>query len=164
MELLLLLVILPAVQDQNHTREWLKNCIRGWCSVAAWIYDIRSYLFGDVDDEENGVVAEVGVVEAADADEEDNVAEEVEDEDEPPLFEAPYYAEADPDPVAPAVADGDVPAVAPFADAAIGAGIGGDGGLGLGAAHQAMLQRDGPTGTQPYIRPSWFPLRVRKCA
>ena len=29
MELLLLLVILPAVQDQNHTREWLKNCIKG---------------------------------------------------------------------------------------------------------------------------------------
>ena len=41
MELLLLLVILPAVQDQNHTREWLKNCIRAWCSAAAWILDLR---------------------------------------------------------------------------------------------------------------------------
>ena len=47
MELLLLLVILPAVQDQNHTREWLKNAIRAWCSAAAWILDLRSYLFGD---------------------------------------------------------------------------------------------------------------------
>ena len=41
MELLLLLVILPAVQDQNHTREWLKKCIRAWCSAAAWILDLR---------------------------------------------------------------------------------------------------------------------------
>ncbi len=30
MELLLLLVILPAVQDQNHTREWLKALIKAW--------------------------------------------------------------------------------------------------------------------------------------
>ncbi len=30
MELLLLLVILPAVQDQNHTREWLKAIIKAW--------------------------------------------------------------------------------------------------------------------------------------
>ena len=41
MELLLLLVVLPAVQDQNHTREWLKNAIRAWCSVAAWLLDLR---------------------------------------------------------------------------------------------------------------------------
>merc|ERR1719436_2295062 len=47
MELLLLLVVLPAVQDQNRTREWLKNAIRAWCSAAAWILDLRSYLFGD---------------------------------------------------------------------------------------------------------------------
>merc|ERR1712088_243577 len=48
MELLLLLVILPAVQDQNHTREWLKHLIRAWCRVAGYILDLRSYLFGDV--------------------------------------------------------------------------------------------------------------------
>ena len=35
MELLLLLVVLPAVQDQNHTREWLKKAIRAWCEAAA---------------------------------------------------------------------------------------------------------------------------------
>ena len=30
----------------------------------------------------------------------------------------------------------------------------------LGAAHQALLQREGPTGFQPYNRPNIFPLRV----
>ncbi|XP_017767237.1 PREDICTED: E3 ubiquitin-protein ligase MARCH6 isoform X2 [Eufriesea mexicana] len=30
----------------------------------------------------------------------------------------------------------------------------------LGAAHQALLQRGGPTGFQPYIRPHWFPARL----
>ncbi|KZC11858.1 E3 ubiquitin-protein ligase MARCH6 [Dufourea novaeangliae] len=30
----------------------------------------------------------------------------------------------------------------------------------LGAAHQALLQRDGPTTFQPYIRPRWFPARL----
>lgn len=57
MELLLLLVFLPAIQDQNHTREWLKWMVQKWCAIAAWTLDLRSYLFGDVpidnqDDEE----------------------------------------------------------------------------------------------------------------
>ena len=43
MELLLLLVILPAVQDQNHTREWLKTAIRAWCSCMAWTLNLRYY-------------------------------------------------------------------------------------------------------------------------
>ena len=30
----------------------------------------------------------------------------------------------------------------------------------LGAAHQALLQREGPIGFQPYIRPRWFPARL----
>jgi len=30
----------------------------------------------------------------------------------------------------------------------------------LGAAHQALLQREGPTGFQPYVRPRWFPARL----
>ncbi|XP_059140902.1 E3 ubiquitin-protein ligase MARCHF6-like [Physella acuta] len=33
-------------------------------------------------------------------------------------------------------------------------------GDGLGAAHQAMLQGGGPTGFQPYKRPSFFPARI----
>ncbi|XP_076293390.1 membrane-associated ring finger (C3HC4) 6 [Lasioglossum baleicum] len=32
--------------------------------------------------------------------------------------------------------------------------------LDLGAAHQALLQRDGPTTFQPYVRPRWFPARL----
>lgn len=30
----------------------------------------------------------------------------------------------------------------------------------LGAAHQALLQREGPTGFHPYVRPRWFPARL----
>jgi E3 ubiquitin-protein ligase MARCH6 len=30
----------------------------------------------------------------------------------------------------------------------------------LGAAHQALLQREGPFGFQPYVRPKWFPARL----
>jgi E3 ubiquitin-protein ligase MARCH6 len=45
-----------------------------------------------------------------------------------------------------------------------GAGEGGEGGEGgqleLRAAHQALLQRGGPTGFQPYHAPSLFPLRL----
>lgn len=31
---------------------------------------------------------------------------------------------------------------------------------GLGAAHQALLQRESPTGYQPYERPRWFAARL----
>ena len=31
---------------------------------------------------------------------------------------------------------------------------------GLGAAHQALLQREGPAGYQPYLRPSFFFCRI----
>lgn len=30
----------------------------------------------------------------------------------------------------------------------------------LGAAHQALMRRDGPAGYEPYVRASWFPLRL----
>ncbi|XP_066997682.2 E3 ubiquitin-protein ligase MARCHF6 [Anabrus simplex] len=33
-------------------------------------------------------------------------------------------------------------------------------GGGLGAAHQALLQREGPTGFEPYVRPRWFHARL----
>lgn len=39
-------------------------------------------------------------------------------------------------------------------------GVAGIGAGGLGAAHQALLQREGPTGFQPYERPRWFPARL----
>lgn len=41
-----------------------------------------------------------------------------------------------------------------------GGGVAGIGAGGLGAAHQALLQREGPTGFQPYERPRWFPARL----
>ena len=100
MELMLLLVILPAVQDQNQGREWLKVIVRQWCRLAAWILDLHSYLFGNL---------ESPVVEAREA---------------PPLH---------------------------INDDAVG---------GLAAQHQAMLQREGPTGFQSYNKPQYFSARI----
>uniref|UniRef100_A0A0K2V986 RING-type E3 ubiquitin transferase n=1 Tax=Lepeophtheirus salmonis TaxID=72036 RepID=A0A0K2V986_LEPSM len=52
MELFLVLVILPALQDHNNMREWLKRAIRLWCLGASGILDLKSYLFGDEVDAE----------------------------------------------------------------------------------------------------------------
>ena len=48
LELLLLQVVVPALLEQGHTRQWLKNLVRVWCIGAAWVLEIRSYLLGDV--------------------------------------------------------------------------------------------------------------------
>jgi E3 ubiquitin-protein ligase MARCH6 len=48
LELLLLQVVLPALLEQGHTRQWLKAMVKGWCVVAALLLDLRSYLLGDV--------------------------------------------------------------------------------------------------------------------
>lgn len=48
LELLLLQVVLPALLEQGHTRQWLKALIRAWCVAAAWLLNLRSYLLGDV--------------------------------------------------------------------------------------------------------------------
>ena len=48
LELLLLQVVLPALLEQGHTRQWLKVLIRAWCIIAAWLLNLRSYLLGDV--------------------------------------------------------------------------------------------------------------------
>ena len=137
MELLLLLVILPAVQDQNHTREWLKNAIRAWCSVAAWILDLRSYLFGDTNDDVDEAT------EAIDDDQEEN-EEQIADQNN-----ADQQQPDNPDPVQPPVRQlRDLPPPpVPNQD-------------GLAAAHQALLQREGPVGFQPYKKPRMFPLLV----
>lgn len=47
-EFLLLQLILPALLDHGHSRQWLKVLVRSWCIVASYILDIRSYLLGDV--------------------------------------------------------------------------------------------------------------------
>ncbi|XP_072013258.1 LOW QUALITY PROTEIN: E3 ubiquitin-protein ligase MARCHF6-like [Amphiura filiformis] len=47
LELLLLQVVLPALLEQGHTRQWLKNFIKCWTMGAAAILDLKSYLLGD---------------------------------------------------------------------------------------------------------------------
>ena len=37
LELLLLQVVLPALLEQGHTRQWLKNLIKCWTMGAAYI-------------------------------------------------------------------------------------------------------------------------------
>lgn len=41
-------LILPALLDHGHLRQWLKVLVRSWCIVASYLLDIRSYLLGDV--------------------------------------------------------------------------------------------------------------------
>ena len=41
-----------------------------------------------------------------------------------------------------------------------GGGDGGNNNEGLGAVHQALLLREGPTGFQPFNKPKFFALRV----
>ncbi len=145
MELLLLLVILPAVQDQNHTREWIKNVIRAWCSAAAWILDLRSYLFGDTEEDIDNFIQQFGPLPApanANANGQ-NAPDQAGDAPQAPVAEA--VAEPQPEQQqqrqeAPRVGDD----------------------LGLGAAHQALHQQDaGPAiGFQPYHKPKMFPLLV----
>jgi len=53
LELVVLQVMMPALLEQGHTREWLKIVVRYWCIVMAWILDLRSYLLGDVPLENN---------------------------------------------------------------------------------------------------------------
>jgi len=159
MELLLLLVILPAVQDQNHTKEWLKNLIRAWCRVAGYLLDLRSYLFGDLPLEPSAV-----------NDEDLDIAEEAENilnnnhrvHDEP----LPQGNEGDQDDIRQDQQDNPIdpannnerqrqPALAqPAAPVQAAAGGGG-----LGEVHQALFNQ-GPTGFQPYNKPKFFGLRI----
>ena len=48
LELLLLQVVLPALLEQGHTRQWLKRLVAAWTVGVAWLLDLRSYLIGDV--------------------------------------------------------------------------------------------------------------------
>ncbi|XP_069958511.1 E3 ubiquitin-protein ligase MARCHF6 isoform X2 [Cherax quadricarinatus] len=142
LELLLLQVILPALLEQGHTRVWLKLLVRHWCAAVSHILGLRSYLLGDValDVQGGGVViggdtgggaGEVGAGAA-------------------PQVEVEEPAEG---------------IVNPVVGGGGGGGAGGGGAAdalagGLGAAHQALLQRDGPTGFQAYVRPRWFGVRI----
>ena len=44
LELLLLQVILPALLEQSHARQFLKLVVRNWARAAGWLLDLRSYL------------------------------------------------------------------------------------------------------------------------
>ncbi len=44
----MLQLVLPALLDHGHLRQWLKMLIRGWCLIVSYILDIRSYLLGDL--------------------------------------------------------------------------------------------------------------------
>ena len=147
MELLLLLVILPAVQDQNHTREWLKNAIRAWCSVAAWILNLKSYLFGDTNDD----VVDEATEAIDDEDDQGNGNEEqhIENQNNDQQNNQP---DLNPDPV-----QQQVPPVRQLRDLPPPPVPNQDG---LAAAHQALLQREGPVGFQPFKKPRMFPLLV----
>ncbi|XP_075396938.1 E3 ubiquitin-protein ligase MARCHF6 isoform X1 [Tenrec ecaudatus] len=53
LELLLLQVILPALLEQGHTRQWLKGLVRAWTVAAGHSLDLHSYLLGDQEESEH---------------------------------------------------------------------------------------------------------------
>uniref|UniRef100_A0A3Q2CI59 E3 ubiquitin-protein ligase MARCHF6 n=1 Tax=Cyprinodon variegatus TaxID=28743 RepID=A0A3Q2CI59_CYPVA len=53
LELLLLQVVLPALLEQGHTRQWLKRLVHAWTFTAGYVLDLHSYLLGDLEDDEN---------------------------------------------------------------------------------------------------------------
>uniref|UniRef100_A0A4W4F7C4 E3 ubiquitin-protein ligase MARCHF6 n=1 Tax=Electrophorus electricus TaxID=8005 RepID=A0A4W4F7C4_ELEEL len=53
LELLLLQVVLPALLEQGHTRQWLKGLVRAWTVTAGYLLDLHSYLLGDQEETEN---------------------------------------------------------------------------------------------------------------
>lgn len=53
LELLLLQVVLPALLEQGHTRQWLKGLVRAWTVTAGFLLDLHSYLLGDQEESEN---------------------------------------------------------------------------------------------------------------
>ncbi|KAK2521374.1 E3 ubiquitin-protein ligase MARCHF6 isoform X2 [Columba livia] len=55
LELLLLQVVLPALLEQGHTRQWLKGLVRAWTVTAGYLLDLHSYLLGDQEENENNV-------------------------------------------------------------------------------------------------------------
>ncbi|XP_064189221.1 E3 ubiquitin-protein ligase MARCH6 isoform X1 [Anguilla rostrata] len=53
LELLLLQVVLPALLEQGHTRQWLKGLVRAWTVTAGYLLDLHSYLLGDQEENDN---------------------------------------------------------------------------------------------------------------
>ncbi|KAI1902276.1 hypothetical protein AGOR_G00043030 [Albula goreensis] len=53
LELLLLQVVLPALLEQGHTRQWLKGLVRAWTVTAGYLLDLHSYLLGEQEESDN---------------------------------------------------------------------------------------------------------------
>uniref|UniRef100_A0A4W5LXB1 E3 ubiquitin-protein ligase MARCHF6 n=1 Tax=Hucho hucho TaxID=62062 RepID=A0A4W5LXB1_9TELE len=53
LELLLLQVVLPALLEQGHTRQWLKGLVRAWTITAGYLLDLHSYLLGDQEENDD---------------------------------------------------------------------------------------------------------------
>ncbi|XP_049603484.1 E3 ubiquitin-protein ligase MARCHF6 isoform X2 [Syngnathus scovelli] len=53
LELLLLQVVLPALLEQGHTRQWLKGLVHAWTFTVGYVLDLHSYLLGDEEDRDN---------------------------------------------------------------------------------------------------------------
>uniref|UniRef100_M4AA55 E3 ubiquitin-protein ligase MARCHF6 n=1 Tax=Xiphophorus maculatus TaxID=8083 RepID=M4AA55_XIPMA len=53
LELLLLQVVLPALLEQGHTRQWLKRLVHAWTFTAGYVLDLHSYLLGEHEDNAN---------------------------------------------------------------------------------------------------------------
>ncbi|KAJ8277712.1 hypothetical protein GJAV_G00078920 [Gymnothorax javanicus] len=53
LELLLLQVVLPALLEQGHTRQWLKGLVRAWTVSAGYLLDLHSYLLGDQEENDD---------------------------------------------------------------------------------------------------------------
>ena len=46
-------MVLPALLEQGHTRQWLKGLVRAWTVTAGYLLDLHSYLLGDQEENEN---------------------------------------------------------------------------------------------------------------
>ncbi|XP_061588810.1 E3 ubiquitin-protein ligase MARCHF6-like isoform X3 [Cololabis saira] len=53
LELLLLQVVLPALLEQGHTRQWLKRLVHAWTFTVGYVLDLHSYLLGEFEDDDN---------------------------------------------------------------------------------------------------------------
>lgn len=130
-------IILPGFFEQSHTRIWLKGLIRVWCNAVAWLLGIRSYLLGnDEQQPDNAAAADA----ANDANNDANNGAEAANAAAAAAGAAAANADLD------AARNRDAPVI--------------DAGLGLGAAHQALFHRDVPMGFQPFVRPTWLPVRL----
>jgi len=129
LELLLLQVIMPCLLEQNHARQWLLYGLKGWCLAVSWLLGLRSYLLGDV-----ASSSETGEGHAHHNDDGVVIGDMDDNEEDEGHGQAPPVAPQEPN---------------------AGLGVPFRNG-GLGAAHQALLQREGPAGYQPYLRPSSF--------